>query len=110
MNDITLRLAEKKDARLIHSFLKKLAVQLGCPESFKGTVAALETFGFGPRPAFEAILVYHQRTAVSCMMNNAQIILLSVMVGSIVPVAYSASKSHFETQGLHLFVVTADQP
>ena len=43
-------------------------------------------------------------------MNKTQVILLSMMVGTIVPVAYAVSKTPFEIQDIPRFVVTAEQP
>lgn len=68
MNDITLKLAEKADAPVIFGFLQKLAGKLGKDNSFRGSVAKLERFGFGERPAFEALLAYHQQTPVGVIL------------------------------------------
>lgn len=68
MNTVSLKPAEKSDVPLIFDFLQKLALQLGKPKSFKGSIAALESYGFGPHPAFEVIIAYHRETAVGCIL------------------------------------------
>ena len=68
MNEITLRLAEKPDAPVIFGFLQKLAAQLDKQALFKGSVEALERFGFGERPAFEAILAFDRQTPVGLVL------------------------------------------
>lgn len=68
MNEITLKLAEKADAPVIFGFLQKLAGKLGKDNHFRGSVAALEQFGFGENPAFEAILAYHQQSPVGVIL------------------------------------------
>jgi len=68
MSDITLKLAEKADAPVVFGFLQKLAGKLGKDNHFNGTVEALEHFGFGDKPAFEAILAYHQQTPVGFIL------------------------------------------
>lgn len=68
MNNITLRLADKRDAPLVFKFLQKLAEQLGSPDNFKGSVAAIEEYGFGPNPAFQVIIAFERETAVGCIL------------------------------------------
>jgi ribosomal protein S18 acetylase RimI-like enzyme len=68
MNEITLKLAEKQDAPVIFEFLQRLAGRLGKEDSFKGSVEAIEKFGFCERPAFEAILAFRQQNAVGCIL------------------------------------------
>ncbi len=68
MNNVYLKLAERGDAPQVFSFLQKLAAQLGKPESFKGSLEALEKYGFGPRPAFKVIIAYQQDIAVGCIL------------------------------------------
>ena len=68
MNNITLKLAQKQDAPVIFGFLKKLAAQLSKEDDFKGSIAALEEFGFGEQASFEAIIAYQQQTPVACIL------------------------------------------
>lgn len=68
MSNITLRIADKPDAPLIYGFLQKLAAHLGTPGDFKGSLQALEDFGFGADPAFEAILACREGSAVGCVL------------------------------------------
>jgi len=68
MNDISLKLATKTDAPVILGFLQKLAGNLGKDNYFKGSVAALEQFGFGEQPAFEAVIAYHGQNPVGLIL------------------------------------------
>ncbi|WP_319532365.1 GNAT family N-acetyltransferase [uncultured Cohaesibacter sp.] len=53
---IRFRMAQKSDASLLHRMVGELAAFLGDQGKHTATVADYEAFGFGERPAFDALI------------------------------------------------------
>ncbi|HBU97397.1 GNAT family N-acetyltransferase [Thalassospira lucentensis] len=51
-----IRLAQKDDVPAIHAMLFQIAATTGCEDKFKSTTDDLARDGFGPSPAFEAMI------------------------------------------------------
>lgn len=64
MNGIAIRLAQAADAGALHSLLGGLAAHVGDEAAFAGTPEDLVRYGFGARPAFEALLAERGARAV----------------------------------------------
>lgn len=56
MHDIIIRPATLGDAGAIHGMILGIGAVLGQAEKIRGTVEDLERYGFGPDPAFEALI------------------------------------------------------
>tara|TARA_R110001583_G_scaffold79494_3_gene214813 strand:+ start:27516 stop:28076 length:561 start_codon:yes stop_codon:yes gene_type:complete len=60
-----IRIATADDVDDIHAMLFEIARTTGCEDKFKSTPADLARDGFGPNPAFEALIAHNDDTAVA---------------------------------------------
>lgn len=63
-NDITVARATRDDVPAICDMLRELAVALNRRGAVKTTPAEMTRYGFGPAPAFEAMIARHTETAI----------------------------------------------
>lgn len=68
VNDIVLRKAGKKDAPHVLAMLQELARELDKEDENRGSLKALETYGFGSTAAFEAILAWKDDAPVGLIL------------------------------------------
>jgi ribosomal protein S18 acetylase RimI-like enzyme len=68
MSDIKLTKASSGDAPVLFDLLNQLAHELGKAQQFRGSLASLISYGFGPSPAFEAIIAWRGKTPLGFIL------------------------------------------
>lgn len=68
MNDVELKIVEKKDVSILYELLKELAIDLGKSHEFKSSVQDIEKFGFSQPPSFEAIMAWHNDQPIGLIL------------------------------------------
>ena len=62
--EVTLRIAELQDSKLIADMLYKLAIDIGDTDVYRGNQEAIAQYGFGPEKRFHCAITEADETAV----------------------------------------------
>ena len=62
--EITLRIAELRDSKLIAEMLYKLVIDIGDTDVYRGSQEAIAQYGFGPEKRFHCAIAEADETAV----------------------------------------------